>query len=149
MSQAGQGKTRRAHTLLVLGLGALLGLPGAIAGGGEQVAQAPAQPRAPSPGRGAPRYLPASELDTRPQIMTHVQPEYPAELVSGTRGRVVLELYIAQDGTLDRLRVARAEPAGRFEASALKAFSGARFTPAMKKGKPVPSLMRIEVTYGD
>lgn len=150
------GATRVRHAW---GLGALLWLPLVLAGDGSAAsgpqagllgAEPMAQVRAPSPRRGAPpRYLPTAELDTRPQIMTQVHPEYPVELVSGTRGRVVLELYIAQDGTLDRLRVARAEPAGRFEASALKAFSGARFTPGMKKGKPVPSLIRIEVTYGN
>lgn len=161
-----------AHVLLAWGLGALLGLPGVDAGGslagttavaarllgGEQVAQAPAQPAAAPAGSGgrravgtarAPRYLPAAELEARPQIMSRVNPEYPKDLVAGSRGRVVLELFIARDGTLDRVQVARAEPPGRFEDSALKAFSGARFTPGMKNGIPVPSLMRIEVTYGD
>lgn len=145
-------------------LGALLWLPLVLASGGsaatgpqaalvgaesEYVAQAPTQPRASPAGRGAPLYLPASELDTRPQIMTQVLPVYPPELVAGIRGVVVLELYIAQDGKLDRIRVARAEPPGRFEESALTAFSKARFSPGMKKGRRVPSLVRIEVTYGD
>lgn len=136
---------------------ALLGLQGALAG--EQVAQAPAKPAASPAGggikravgiaRAGVRYLPASELDVRPQIASRVKPEYPKDLVSGTRGRVILELFIARDGRLDRVQVARAEPAGRFEESALKAFSTARFSPGIKNGIPFPSLMRIEVTYGD
>jgi protein TonB len=76
-------------------------------------------------------------------------PEYPAALPAGVRGRVVLELYISSAGTLDRIRVARAEPAGRFEQAALKAFSGARFTPGILKGKAVPSVVLIEVSFGD
>jgi TonB family protein len=94
-------------------------------------------------------YWPADRLDVRPQIKTHVMPEYPKDLPSGVRGRVVLELRISADGTLDRLSVARSEPRGRFEQATLKAFSAARFTPGMRKGKAVPSLLRIEVTFGN
>lgn len=94
-------------------------------------------------------YWPVERLDVRPQIKTHVMPEYPADLPAGVRGRVVLELRISADGALDRVSVARAEPRGRFEQATLKAFSAARFTPGMRKGKAVPSLLRIEVTFGN
>jgi periplasmic protein TonB len=106
------------------------------------VAEAGAQPA-------GPRYWTTDRLDVRPQIKTHVMPEYPSDVLSGVKGRVVLELYISPQGTLDRVRVVRAEPPGRFEDSALKAFSAARFTPGLRKGKPVRSLLRVEVTYGD
>jgi protein TonB len=96
-----------------------------------------------------PQYWPSDKLDVRPQIKTHVMPEYPADLPAGVRGRVVLELYIAATGALDRVRVARAEPRDRFEQAAIKAFSGARFAPGVRKGKAVPSLLRIEVTFGN
>lgn len=96
-----------------------------------------------------PRYQRAAELDVKPQIKTHVMPEYPAELPAGVRGRVVLDLYISSAGTLDRIAVVRADPPGRFEQAALKAFSSARFTPGRLKGRAVPSLVRIEVTFGD
>ena len=107
-----------------------------------------------SPGAGAAHaaeayYWPVDRLEVRPQIKTHVMPEYPADLPAGVRGRVVLELRISADGTLDRLSVARAEPRGRFEQATLKAFSAARFTPGMRKGRAVPSLLRIEVTFGN
>lgn len=94
-------------------------------------------------------YWPVERLDVRPQIKTHVMPEYPADLPAGVRGRVVLELRISADGALDRVSVARAEPRGRFEQATLKAFSAARFSPGMRKGKAVPSLLRIEVTFGN
>ncbi|HSG77207.1 MAG TPA: energy transducer TonB [Burkholderiales bacterium] len=96
-----------------------------------------------------PKYWPAEKLEARPQIKTHVMPEYPKDLPAGVRGRVVLELFVAPDGTLDRVRVASAEPRGRFEQAALKAFSAAGFTPGIRKGKAVPSLVRIEVTFGN
>jgi protein TonB len=96
-----------------------------------------------------PQYWTTDKLDVRPQIKTHVMPVYPADLPAGVRGRVVLELYIAASGTLDRVRVARAEPRERFEQAAVQAFTGARFAPGMRKGKAVPSLLRIEVTFGN
>lgn len=95
-----------------------------------------------------PFYWAADRLDVRPQIRSHVMPEYPKDLPSGVRGRVVLELYIAPDGKLDRVRIASAEPRGRFEQAAVKAFSTARFTPGIRKGKAVSSLVRVEVTFG-
>jgi len=52
-------------------------------------------------------------------------------------------------GKVDRVSVVRAQPPGRFEQSAIKAFSAARYAPGMRKGKPAPSRMRVEVSFGD
>ncbi|HEX2332892.1 MAG TPA: TonB family protein [Burkholderiales bacterium] len=103
----------------------------------------------PAPALPAQPYVPADQLDVRPLIMTHVMPEYPADIVSGARGRVVLQLFISADGALDGLQVAHAEPRGAFEQAALEAFAKARFTPGKKNGEAVPSLVLIEVTFGD
>jgi protein TonB len=105
-------------------------------------------------GRPAPRlpgrpYILAELLDVRPLIMTHVMPEYPADIITGARGRVVLQLFISADGTLDSVQVAHAEPRGVFDQAAVDAFAKARFTPGKKDGEPVPSIMLIEVTFGD
>lgn len=125
--------------------GALLARAGAVCLLLLAAGQDASSPAAAAP----PQYRPVAELDVKPQIKTHVMPEYPAEIPAGVRGRVVLELYISSAGTLDRVRVVRAEPPGRFEQTALKAFSAARFTPGVREGKAVPSLLRIEVTFGD
>lgn len=145
-----------AHLLLAWGAAGLIGDAGAAASAADgtptlqvRLAAAPSADAVEPAARGRARYWPASRLDVRPQIKTHVMPEYPAQLPSGVNGRVVLELYISPQGTLDRVRVVHAEPPGRFEGSALKAFSAARFTPGMRKGKAVHSLVRIEVTYGN
>lgn len=109
----------------------------------------PGIPRRPEPRLPAQPYIPSDELDVRPLIMTHVMPEYPAGILSGARGRVVLELFVSAEGTLDGLHVAHAEPRGVFEQAALEAFSRARFTPGRKNGQAVGSLIVIEVTFGD
>jgi protein TonB len=148
-----------AHAAAAWWLGGLLGSPANAGDGGEPlharlIAQTGERTPSPAPGPAkpavpAPRYLEAVELDVRPQIMTRVMPEYPEDMITGTRGRVVLELYIGADGYVDRARVALAEPAGKFEAAAIKAFAGARFTPGQKARKAVGSKLVIEVTFGD
>lgn len=95
------------------------------------------------------RYWAGKDLDARPQVRTHVMPEYPKELPAGVRGVVVLDVFVSATGTVDRVSVVRAKPVKRFEQSALKAFSAARYAPGIRKGKPVPSRLRVEVTYGD
>jgi periplasmic protein TonB len=102
-----------------------------------------------SPAAPSARYWAAADLQTRPQIKSHVMPEYPRDLVAGIRGRVVLELFISREGAVDRIRVARSEPPGRFEQAAVTAFSAAQFSPGIRKGQRVPCLMRIEVSFGD
>lgn len=143
-----------AHLLLAWGAAGWIGDADASAGGRStdlqvRLAAGPAATAPRTQGRGAVRYWPVSQLDVRPQISSHVMPEYPADLPSGVNGRVVLELYLSPQGAIDRVHVIRAEPSGRFEQSAVKAFSSARFTPGMRKGKAVHSRLRIEVTYGD
>jgi len=96
-----------------------------------------------------PRYWAGKDLDVRPQVRTHVMPEYPKDLPAGVRGVVVLDVFVSATGGVDRVSVVRAKPVNRFEQSAVKAFSEARYAPAVRKGKRVPSRLRVEVTYGD
>lgn len=97
----------------------------------------------------ATHYWPPRDLDVRPQVRTHVMPEYPRDLPAGVRGRVVLDVFVSLSGKVDRVSIVRAQPPGRFEQSAIKAFSAARYSPGMRKGKPAPSRLRIEVSFGD
>jgi protein TonB len=111
------------------------------------VPEAAAQPKPePRPGAGnpAPRYYRTSELDVVPGIMTRVVPEYPRLSPSG---KVVIRLFIDERGIVERVDVLRSEPKGVFEASAQRAFLAARFTPAMKAGKPVKAQLTLQVDY--
>ena len=95
-------------------------------------------------------YYRSAELDVRPGIKTHVQPEYPeAAARRGLSGKVVLRLYINEDGAVERVETLRARPAGVFERSAEQAFRAARFTPGMKGKHPVKTQMTIEVSFED
>ena len=105
-----------------------------------------------TPGRTAPlpstHYYRSAELDVRPGVKTQVKPEYPeAAARRGLSGKVVLRLYINENGAVDRVETLRARPAGVFERSAEQAFRAARFTPGMKDKHPVKTEMTIEVSF--
>ncbi|MGA8006570.1 MAG: energy transducer TonB [Burkholderiales bacterium] len=105
----------------------------------------PSRDAAPPPADG---YYRSSELDVRPGIKTHVEPEYPeAAARRGLSGKVVLRLFINENGAVDRVETLRARPAGVFERSAERAFRSARFTPGMKDKHPVKTQMTIEVSF--
>lgn len=95
----------------------------------------------------APRYLPAHQLDRRPQILSHVEPHFPALALVPT-GRVVLRLYIDETGGVDAVAAESADRTGAFEAAAREAFAAARFLPGIKDGVPVKALVRLEVLFG-
>jgi protein TonB len=105
---------------------------------------APAASRARLP---LPRYYSAAELDQRPLIESHVEPQFPALALAPT-GRVVLRLYVDESGRVERIAVESGDPTGAFEQAARAAFGDARFRPGIKAGVPVKSLLRIEVRFG-
>jgi TonB family protein len=94
----------------------------------------------------APRYYSARELDVRPGIMIDVQPEYPAE-AAGTAGRVVVRLFIGEEGQVERVAIQEAEPRGLFERAVERAFAAARFSPGMKDGRAVKAMLALEVNF--
>ena len=105
---------------------------------------------APAPQRAATAqtYLSAgtSAMDPGPRPLGDIEPVFPPE--AGLReGLVVLTLFIDTQGTVDKVTVVRAEPPGLFEQSAVTAFSAAKFTPGMVRGKPVKSQITIEVAF--
>jgi hypothetical protein len=96
----------------------------------------------------APRYLPADELDERPQIRSHVEPAFPLD-ANAPAGRVVLRLLIGETGAVDKALVVRADPPGAFELAAVEAFTPARFSPGRKGGVAVKSALTLELKFGE
>jgi TonB family protein len=94
-----------------------------------------------------PRYFAVHELDRRPQILSHVEPYFPA-LALAPAGRVVLRLYVDETGGVDTVAVESADRTGAFEDAAREAFAAARFLPGMKDGAAVKALVRVEVLFG-
>lgn len=118
------------------------------------VAQAKPRPR-PAPDARAAKpavakhYYRPSELDVKPGIMVHVEPRYPERAAQdAVGGRVVAQLFLREDGTVEQVSILQAEPAGYFEYAVEQAFGAARFTPGMKDGQAVKVQMALEVSFG-
>lgn len=94
-----------------------------------------------------PKYYAPHELDQRPLVLTHVEPVFPAGAPVHS-GLVKLRLYVSADGRVEEIDIYEAQPAGVFEAAAAKAFADARFTPGMRRGIAVPSVLSLELQFG-
>jgi hypothetical protein len=60
----------------------------------------------------------------------------------------VLRLFIGENGNVDEIAVLSAEPKRVFEEPAVRAFTGALFTPGRKNGEPVKSALTLELLFG-
>lgn len=94
----------------------------------------------------APQYHAVAGLDSAPRALSNIDPEYPEEAGS-IEGTVLLRLLISSTGEVDDVAVVTATPPGFFEASAMSAFSKAKFSPGYFLGIPVKSQLFIEVGY--
>lgn len=114
---------------------------------------APAEPVAAQPTTGISlpvdlTYYSARELDVQPRARSRVDPVYPDDAVAQRMsGRVRLQLKLEADGRVSAVEVVEADPPGVFDASAVRAFRAARFSPAQRGGRPVRALLLIEVEY--
>lgn len=93
-------------------------------------------------------YYAPNELDERPQILGQVEPRFPTSAAVETR-RVIMRLYIAELGNVDRISFVDGDPAGPFEAAAAEAFATARFRPGMRGGVAVRSMLTLELLFGE
>lgn len=104
----------------------------------------PEPPRLPLPRR----YLKSSELDQSPVPVALAPLVYPEkEYMNRIRGVVRMQIYISEDGAVERYEVVSAVPAGRFEQAAIEAVLASRFRPGIKGGRAVPSQKLIEVGF--
>jgi protein TonB len=93
-----------------------------------------------------PVYHQPGELDPPPRPLQDIEPVYPPE-AGFQPGTVVLRLFIDETGTVDRVDVLQATPAGMFENAARTAFAAARFSPGLLAGIAVKCQLTIEVEF--
>jgi protein TonB len=94
----------------------------------------------------APDYLLAKLLSVGPRPLNDIEPAYP-DAADLRTGKVVLRLLIGETGHVDDVAVVRATPPGLFDASAIEAFSNARFSPGLAGGIAVKSQITVEVDF--
>jgi len=147
IAAAAGGFLAAAAVLLSLGNASGLWAVQAASGASRPAAatiKAPAPPAVPDS-----RHYQSNELDVRPGIKVRVNPAYPERAArENVSGKAIVRLYIDSNGSVERVEVERAAPAGYgFDESAASAFRAARFSPALKGGKRVRAQMRIEVSF--
>jgi protein TonB len=95
-----------------------------------------------------PTWYRAPDLDVYPRALGPVAPAYPAQAQrEGIGGEVTLVLKVDERGAVQEVAVVQAAPAGYFEAAAMAAFQGARFTPAERDGRSVRSEVVVRVSF--
>ena len=93
-------------------------------------------------------YFTLAEIEVRPQPINEVDLVYPAlAYAMRTRGKVLLTLFISEEGAVDDVKLIGATPPGIFEEAALTATLALKFSPAMRYGQRVKSQKTIEVNF--
>lgn len=87
------------------------------------------------------------ELSLRPAPLVDIPLEPGALKTRKETGRIILRLWINEQGGVDRIAVERSELPPEYAAVASKAFLAARFQPGEIDGRPVKTLMRVAVDY--
>jgi TonB family protein len=97
----------------------------------------------------APTYYSADQLTKRPQPSSAPRLDVPEMGPIFASGKVILKLWINEFGNVISVDVEKSEMPEAVSASAAAAFAKLRFVPGEINGRPVGSMMRIEVTYDD
>ena len=93
-------------------------------------------------------YLDVNAVDVGAEPANDVVLSYPiAAYVRRTAGVVRLNLFINEQGRLDRIDLIDATPKGIFEKDAIETVSKLYFHPATRHGRPVKSRKTIEVVF--
>jgi TonB family protein len=100
------------------------------------------------PGLPADIYFRSGEVDRRAEPLNEVDLVYPLQAFRmRQRGFVRVELFVNEQGHIDKIAVEESSPPGIFEEAALEAARAQQFSPAMKDGRPVKIRMRIEIVF--
>jgi TonB family protein len=97
----------------------------------------------------APAYYTTDQLTKRPQPIGAAEldtPEIRPIIASGT---IVLKLWINELGNVTSVDVEKSDLPPMFSETAAAAFRNLHFVPGQLDGRPVGTVMRIEITYDD
>jgi TonB family protein len=94
------------------------------------------------------KYFTLAEIDVRPHPINDVDLVYPVRAYAlRTRGKVLLTIFINEEGAVDDVKIIESRPSGIFEEAALTATLALNFSPGMRYGQRVKSQQTIEVVF--
>jgi protein TonB len=87
---------------------------------------------------------------TQPALVVQVPPGYTADaLHARAQGTVTVEATVRTDGSVGDVHVIRSfDPPFGLDAEAVRTVQKWRFNPGTRRGRPVPMLVTIELTFG-
>lgn len=89
---------------------------------------------------------PVQDYDAAPRVIKQTRPQYPAEaFVKKIEGTVLVEILIDSQGRVTRARVIQSVPL--LDAAALQCVYQWVFQPAIKHGRPVPTIAHAPVHF--
>lgn len=92
--------------------------------------------------------LSSAQLDSKPSVLSRVQPKYTSDMKSkGIKGQVVLLLVVAADGAVMEAKAVESDHPDLLNSS-LEAVRQWRFKPGTRDGKSVPFKMRLPLKFG-
>lgn len=91
-------------------------------------------------------YYAARYLHRRPTPLKPIRPDFPP-LTNTLSGRVLLLMFINQQGGVDSHRILESTPRGTFDEEVLKSFANERYAPGLISGFPVKSQLLVEVVF--
>ncbi len=97
----------------------------------------------------APAYYTSDQLTKRPRPTAEPNLLVPEIWPIFAAGKVVLKLWINERGNVVSVEVEKSDLPDAISGSAAAAFGKLRFAPGEINGRPVGTMMRIEVTYDD
>jgi len=90
--------------------------------------------------------LPVMDYDQPPRVIKITRPQYPMEaFIKKIEGTVIVEILIDSTGRVDRARVIQSVPL--LDAMALQTVYQWLFSPAVKNGRPVPTLAHAPIAF--
>jgi TonB family protein len=94
------------------------------------------------------RYFPENEVDRKAYPLRRIDLPYPDDREGvDYYGTLRMELRIDEHGRVDRVDVVKSTLPERYRDACVKAFATARFEPALRKGRKVKSVKRVEVRF--
>jgi TonB family protein len=98
-------------------------------------------------GQGIVAYQPFHRLEKVPSFKIQKDPAYPlAARSAGVETRVVVEVYINDQGNVDDVKLIKSGGAG-FDEAVIEAVQGSSFEPGMKDGRTVASKVQIPYIF--
>lgn len=92
-------------------------------------------------------YLSSGEVDESPRPLQPIVVQGPDEPLGKAEGYVHLELWIDNQGRVNKLEALESNVPPAFATVAMETFQRARFMPGLKDAQPIATRLRIEVRF--